>query len=404
MDTSNRFPVKNQSSTAHGSDGFIGIDIRKLNDFGIGTYIRHLITGFKSHVGNYRFALYTNANPAHGFSVPTNGAFITATLNAWRRNPFQGKLNSSVPLRLFHAPHYIAPDPGDTPLILTVHDLIHLFPPQAPEKVQPIGSMQAQLFYGLKRRYHKLLAEKKLIPTIHRASAVIAVSDATSNDLMKKLNISANKIHRIHNCLDSSFLTMPSVESIHGFAEKHDIPPGEYFLYCGNDLYHKNLASLLEAWKQLVLEDPSTPLLVLSGPSHPKAANQSIRTSGLQNRVRLMPYLQVQELPLLYSGAMGFIFPSLAEGFGLPVIEAMACKVPVACSDLPVLKEVTGGAAVFFDPYNVSDIVRAVNRLISEKSLRSDLAARGMEIASGYKQESFIRDHLAVYDHVMKGK
>jgi len=385
------------------SNRVIGIDIRKINDFGIGTYIQHLLKGLglPGMLPDTVFRLYSDScfQPESLQLPPTR--FPWVMMPSGRRAPFQGELPGAMELNAYHAPHYLTPDPGNLPFILTVHDCIHLSPPPFPRAFDRLGNPSDQVFDAAKRLYHKgqgLLRFKKLV---RQAAAVITVSDATSVELIRLTGVDESKITRIHNCVDSAFFTPPDPEKTKDFCDKFNLPFNDYILYCGNDLYHKNLAGLLNAWKTLSLSS-DLPTLVLAGPPRQFMIREYAESLGIRSPVRLLDRIPAGRMPHLYRGARALIMPSLAEGFGLPVAEAMATGIPVLCSDIPVFHEISGDHALFFDPEKPLSIADALKSLLSGSRDITAMIEPARRHARNFSLENFVSAHAGVYNLVLE--
>jgi len=177
-----------------------------------------------------------------------------------------------------------------------------------------------------------------------------------------------------------------------------------YFLHMGTNKPHKNIANLVAAWEQLPEVLRRRYSLVFGGTPdvrYPTAAALAAQY-GVSESVHELGAIAEADLPALYGGASGFIFPSLAEGFGLPVLEAMACGCPVACSNVSSLPEVSGEAALLFDPYNASAIARSLLLLAEKPELRSTLRQAGLEHAARYTWQTAATATLAVYQRAIQ--
>lgn len=381
----------------------IGIDIRKIHDFGIGTYIRHLIRGLNAS-GIESGIVYKLFTTKHGLlledAVDVN-RFHPVRLTASRRTPFQGKLPDADRLSAFHAPHYLAPDCRPAPLILTVHDCIHLHPPRLPRGFQRYGNISTVLQIRTKRLYHRCLATLLFTSRVSNATEIIAVSDATARELLDHTRIKPGKITRIYNCLDDIFFHLVNEQEVRVFCKDTHLPFKDYVLYCGNDLYHKNLPALLHAWKDLGTR-LSPPRLVLAGPPGQQIIRRYAEQLGIDKNIIFLNRLPRPQMPLLFGGALCLVLPSLAEGFGLPVIEAMICGTPVVCSDLPVLREITGGHACFFDPANPFDISAALSYVLTRSRGSDEQVQMARHYAERYSPGTFISEHRRVYNRVLE--
>ncbi|MBN1296983.1 glycosyltransferase family 4 protein [bacterium] len=390
-------PVES-SSIDRAIDRVIGIDIRKIHDFGIGTYIRNLLTGLAStsRPEHTVFRLYTeDCYAADPRRLPPS-RFPMVMMHANRRSPLQGALPGLSDLQLYHAPHYLTPDPGKTPFILTVHDCIHLAPPPFPKAFNRLGNPSDQVFDAAKRFYHRSQGVIRFRRYVQRADAIITVSDATSRDLIALTGIDDRKITRVHNCIDRAFFTAGSLEDTGEFCRKFGLPEKDYVLYCGNDLYHKNLAGLLTAWKNLSMR-MQTPALVLAGPPRQFMIREYADYLGISDSIILLDRIPSGKMPDLYHGALALVMPSLAEGFGLPVAEAMAMGLPVVCSDIPVFHEITGDHALFCDPYNPHSIEEAVRAAIRDRPSENDRVAAARHQAEAFTMDRFLSGHVSVY-------
>lgn len=381
----------------------VGIDIRKINDFGIGTYIRNLLNGFTRDdcLPNTVFRLYTDDCYHPGTLKLSPKRFPVVMMPAGRRAAFQGTLPGAAELNAYHAPHYLTPDPGNLPFVLTVHDCIHLAPPPFPTKFDRLGNPTDQIFDAAKRLYHKgqgMLRFKKLVS---RAAVIITVSDATSRDLVRLTQIDPGRISRIYNCIDSTYFSDFPESETRDFCQKFNLPYKNYLLYCGNDLYHKNLAGLMNAWKHLSVT-MEVPRLVLAGPPRQFMIREYAEALGLKDQIILLDRIPAGNMPHLYKGAMALIMPSLAEGFGLPVAEAMACGIPVLCSDIPVLHEISGGYASYFDPYQPPSIAETIKNHLSGKTFSETRLRDARAYAAKYSMENFVSGHVDVYNFALE--
>jgi glycosyltransferase involved in cell wall biosynthesis len=177
--------------------------------------------------------------------------------------------------------------------------------------------------------------------------------------------------------------------------------PNEYLLSVGSLEPGKNRPRLIRAYARLRERGLESPLVIVGQPAWEYEAEYELVTRrGLSEHVKFLGYVPDEDMPALYSGASVFAFPSLYEGFGLPVLEAMACGAPVVTSQGSATQEVAGDAALLVDPRDTSAIEHAIDQLISNRWLRSDLRSRGFERAKKFSWERAARDTLAVYQIV----
>jgi glycosyltransferase involved in cell wall biosynthesis len=241
---------------------------------------------------------------------------------------------------------------------------------------------------------------------IRAASYVIAVSQATRHDLLAFYHLPAQSVAAISEAAEAQFQPQTPAQVVrvcHQYAL-----PQDYVLYLGINKPHKNLTRLVEAWHRVVhswengSETGSEPQLVIAGvwdARYPECKRR-VEELGLTDRVRVLGFVPDEDLPALYSGAMLFVFPSLYEGFGLPVLEAMSCGAPVVCSNTSSLPEIGGQAALTFDPLDVGDIAAKIGEALCDRTLREEMREAGLRRAAQFSWEEVGRKTLAVYRSV----
>jgi glycosyltransferase involved in cell wall biosynthesis len=240
--------------------------------------------------------------------------------------------------------------------VVTIHDA-SVF--DHPEWFNPTFSLWTRLSW-------KILAR--------RIKAIITVSNFSRDRLRLHLGIPEGKIHVIHNGVGKPFEPQ-SQKAIEMVKEKYGLDK-PYFLFVGTDDPRKNLVGLVQAWESLNLKSHS---LFVAGAKGNVFSNER----GRETRP-LQMYVSDEELPVLYSGAAAVIVPSFYEGFGLTVLEAMACGVPVIASDIPVFRELFEGAALFADPHEPKEITDAMLKIIEDKSLAMRLQEQGLAHAAKF--------------------
>lgn len=277
---------------------------------------------------------------------------------------------------LFHGADALTPR-LHLPTVITIHDLTTLLFPQFHTR--------------LNRTY-----QRWALPVMaRRADAIIAVSHATKQDIVRLLNVPPGKITVVHSGVDTvRFSPRTDAGTLSALAQLGIQPP--YLLAVGTLEPRKNLATLLQAYARL---PSSAPTLVLAGGmgwgDNPLSA--LIERLNLKGRVHLPGYVPDDLLPGLYSNAELYIYPSLYEGFGLPVLEAMACGAPVITSNVSSLPEVAGDAAVLIDPMDVDQLAAALERLLSTSVERAVLREAGLMRARTFTWEQCAYGTLAVY-------
>jgi glycosyltransferase involved in cell wall biosynthesis len=226
------------------------------------------------------------------------------------------------------------------------------------------------------------------------AKHIIAVSEYTKQRLMLRLGIDEEKITVVHNGVDAAWFGIPPAAASMARVTLQ-LPSNSYLLSVGSLEPRKNLKTLLAAWRNIVHELPADLWLVICG-----ACDQNVyQCAGLTElppRVHLTGYVPDESLPGLYAGGLGFIYPSLAEGFGLPPLEAMACGVPVLTSNSTALPEVCSTAALYFDPTRADDLSRNIRLFVNDRNLQQNLSLRGREQASRFNWERTAEQTLRV--------
>jgi len=339
------------------------LDARKARDFGIGTYIRGLLGGL---AGLGRYELHALVLPGEEGLLPSG---VTATICAARHYSLEELISvrraiSALEPDVFHAPHYVVPFFPPRATVVTVHDLMHLTRPE-----------HAAL---AKRTYARWMMGRAL-----RLSArVIAGSEETKKEILAFGPTQHGKVSVIGYGVREDFFESEEKK------EKNTAP---YLLFLGNDKPHKNLEGLLRAWPRLHVAYPALSL-VLAGAKTQRSLPEGAKAVG---------WVADEDVPALVAGARVLVQPSFAEGFGLPVIEAQAAGTPVACSDLPALREAAGDAAVFFDPYDIDSMVVGIERILKDEELRKGLRKRGRERAAQFTWARVAEQTAEVYESAL---
>jgi len=274
---------------------------------------------------------------------------------------------------LYHCPTYFAPLRAPCPMIVTVHDLIH---------------MQYPRDYGWRQRvYYNTLFRA----ITRRAAGVMTGSQAAAADLQRRLGVPAAKIHVHHWALDPDF--GPGDDPA-GRVRRELGLEAPFILSVANPRPHKNALGLLQAYR-LLCEDAGAPPLALVGVKRKELGSGAEWIA--EDRLRCLTDVSDALLADLYAAAGVFVLPSHAEGFGLPVLEAMCCGAPVACSRIGPLMEVAGSAAVLFDPHDPADMARAIRRILQDASLADRLRAAGRDQASRFQLATLADHAVATY-------
>ena len=365
----------------------IGIDARKLYDFGIGTYIRNLLRQLARLDRDTEFVVL--ARPADCNAVGSLGENFRAVPESAANYSVAEQIGIPLALwregvTLFHAPHYVLPPLVRCRSVVTIHDCIHLmFPGYLPNRLA--------LTY----------ARTSIALASRRATRVLTVSESSKRDILRFVDVPAEKIDVIYNAYDERFGLEPLEQDVIRVRERYQLHD-EFVLYAGNVKPHKNLERLIEAFDLVRQRGFDHLKLVLIGDEISKyaALRRAVHSHQLHQYVRFLGYLPEETLAIMYRLAGVFVFPSLHEGFGLPPLEAMASGTPVVTSNVSSLPEVAGDAAVLVDPYRPEAIADGIARVLGDEALRRDLRAKGLARARQFSWEASVRRVREIYGEV----
>lgn len=364
----------------------VGLDMRVMNlkAAGIGRYCLSLIRSIAKIASrdDWDFVLYSGPNTDTSIDLPGNFVFSKRLV---RLKSGVGRSLIFIPLAakmdkvdIFHSIDYIGPFLFKTArYVATVHDLV---PIQAPELTTP---------------KHRFVGRHLLPRMVKMADRVIAVSKATKNDLVSLLGEKGDKVSVIYEGVDSIYYPRTEPE-VFELKRKYKID-FDYFLFIGNLEPRKNLKALLEAYSRSKAK--GTVRFVIAGKKGWMYDDffRAVVEKGLEREVLFLGFVPDKDLPALLSGALFFAFPSLYEGFGLPVLEAMACGTPVITSNVSSLPEVVGDAAILIDPRNVEELAWRMEMLCENRELRLELREKGRERAKLFSWDKAARQTLEVY-------
>jgi glycosyltransferase involved in cell wall biosynthesis len=372
----------------------VAIDIRRMTEFGIGTYIRNVVrTLARLDRDSKYFLIGSPAKVAECGPLPPN--FHAVALDG-RDDTIKGNLDFRAIVRrlgcdVVHIPHlFWIPRGLGCPYVLTVHDLLeHMY-----------GSHNASSF---RRSLHFFMTRRVL----RKAARVIAVSQFTRNEIEKLLAIPDARIEVVYNAIDERFLHGHATEADRELIAQRYLVNYPFILYAGAIRPHKNVVRIIEAFSALKNElqkeqlFPDLKLIIIGDDlsSHPRLRRTVVR-GGVQNDVRFLGFVPIEVLRIFYDVAKVFVFPSLYEGFGLPPLEAMAHGTPVVTSNTSSLPEVAGNAALLVNPENVFEIQRALQRALVDPAMRTQMKHRGYEQAQRFSWTTSVSRILEIYREV----
>lgn len=355
-----------------------------LNRRGLGSHSRTLLDLLARHAPEVDPVVYTTRRtelfrPLRGEVVELRGALgrLSMGLRALREG-----------CRIFHGlSAELPPLPRGLRGIVTVHDLLFLRRP------------------GDYRPWDILTYLLRTLSAVRRADLVLAISESTARDLVRFLRVPPARIFVLHQACNEAYFRRPPAADIAEVRRRFALPP-RFLLYVGAVIPAKNLEVLLRA---LALLGADAPPLVVAGDGrrHRRRLERLGRRLGVSDRVVwTMDHGPVgpRELAVLYRSAEALVLPSRVEGFGLPVVEAMACGTPVVCSDADGLREAADGAALLFDPEAPRDLASKLRLLLADRLLRAALVARGLRRARRLRPERVAASLVAVYRAVADGR
>lgn len=328
-------------------------------------------------------------DPAHPIALPADRRVQRAVLQA---SPFSlaqqwraPRLLRQIGADLYHSAYVLMPYRPGIPTLLTVYDLIPLrYPRHSTARARLLARWMTRL-------------------ALRTARCAAAISEFTRADFMQEFRLPPERITAIPLAADPVFRPQPA-EALAAVRRRHNLPE-TFALYLGSNKPHKNLVQLVRAWGAACdAGRVHAGQLVIGGAwdaRHPEARN----LAETLTTVRWLGPVAETDLPALYGAAAAFVFPSLYEGFGLPVLEAMACGTPVICSNTSSLPEVTaaegGPAALLIDPLDMAGLADALGRVLSEPELAATLRARGLAQAARFSWEKTAAQTLGLYREML---
>lgn len=362
----------------------IGIDARKAQDFGIGTYVRNLVQALAGLDRENRYVLFARPQDQELFQdLPETFRVVVESAPVYSLRELAALSLQIVKQRLdlYHATHYVLPWMLPSKVVVTIHDIIHLLYPDF-----------------LPNRFAFLYAQRMIRRSLARGDRIITVSGNTRADLLRYFDVDNRKIEVIYNGVEDLYRRRVSREELEHWQLVLGIAP-PYLLFVGNPKPHKNLDTVVKAYARARRQAGFTAPLVCVGN---RAANefkirQRAESLGVGSHVRLLGHVPQEALPAIYQGATLFLYPTLYEGFGLPIVEAMASGLPVITSNTSALKEIGQGYALLVEPLDVAGMADAIARAMTDADLRRDLAERGERRAEDFRWQEAAAKTLAIY-------
>ncbi|MEM7346248.1 MAG: glycosyltransferase family 1 protein, partial [Chloroflexota bacterium] len=266
--------------------------------------------------------------------------------------------------------------------IVTIHDLSFV---RLPETTMP----------GMSQHLNSWVPR-----SVHKADHIIAVSEATRQDLVELYQTPPEKISVIYHGVTPNFKPITSPEALAAVRKKYGLGDTPFLLSVGTIQPRKNYQRLIEVLAQI---DQPIDLAIIGGNGWSnEAVFNEVARQNLENRVHFLGFVDDADLPTLYSAATLFIYPSLYEGFGMPLLEAMACGLPIISSNRSAMPEVVGAAGLLVDPYDTAGMVTAITKLLEDSSQRHYLAEAGKARVAEFTWGHMATQLQALYEKVLK--
>ena len=304
----------------------------------------------------------------------------------WEQTQLPARIRE-VGADVFHAPVNVLPERLPCPGVVTIHDLSFVRYPE--------------LFRPGRRMYQRAFTQR----SARAAAMIVADSESTRQDIISAFAIAPERVVVIYPSLSPDFQPIRDPGTLAAFRARHGLPE-QYLLYLGTLEPRKNLITLVEAYARLRAEMPDAPPLVLGGAKgwYYEALFERVRALQLDRYVTFAGYVSREEQALWYAGAALFLYPSLYEGFGLPVAEALACGVPTITSNVSSLPEVAGPVAVQLPPTDARMLAQAMREALTDRTLRERIVVEGPQWTRRFSMDRMARQYAEVYHMAARSK
>jgi glycosyltransferase involved in cell wall biosynthesis len=359
------------------------------NKRGLGSYSRALLEGIFSHTKEEIFLYTPKIHPLlyswHNDNKKNyNLSCPKINFPFWRSLCLDTKIKKDN-IDIFHGlsneiPYFFKKPKAK--IIVTIHDLIFLKHPDLYPKIDKI-------IYTRKTKY-----------ACKKADHIITISQTSKSDIVNLLKVNEKKISIIPPICKPIFYKRIDKSELQKFLHEKKISQ-PYFLYLGAFDKRKNIENIIKAFHKSHAFNKS--ILVLAGNSgdYKKVIQKLIKKLNTNNKVIILDNIKDYHLPFIYQGSLGFIFPSMLEGFGMPIIEAMASKTPVITSNQTHFKDISENNAYFCNPYEVNHIKEKIDLLYKDKKLRKNIINQGESSAKLYHSEKLSSDLIRIYDSII---
>lgn len=386
LPTANRKPTTGNRELVAGNQLLIGIDASRATiaeRTGTENYSLFLIRALLRRDQRNRYSLYLNQPPAPDLFAPAENVELRVLRfpRLWTHVRLSWEMATRAPDVLF-VPAHVLPLIHPRRSVVTVHDLGYLYYPQA------------------HTRWARWYLRWSTCYNAHAAAHVLVDSEATRRDLLQHCRAAPDRVTVVYPGYGPDFTPVRDSARIAAVRARYRIPD-PYVIYVGTLQPRKNLVTLMDAMAALVAQGRAEHLVIAGKKGWLyQSLFTYVQQLGLEERIHFTGYVPQEDLSALLTGAQAFVLPSLYEGFGLPVLEAMACATPVVCSNVSSLPEVAGDAAILVNPRDTAQWVQALRCVLDDANLRSELIQKGLLQASRFSWERCAQQTLQILETV----
>lgn len=353
----------------------VGIDARMIAHSGIGVRLYHLLLYLTKKSTKPDIYLFGDPELLKKYTELSNYKIVPYYAKVYSISELLGH-SEMKNMDLLDIPHFNYPIPYINKCIVTIHDL-------TPYVMRDFFSSK------LKRIYLQIV-----LRLLRYCKNIISVSDFTAKDLEKYFGYPKSNTKIIYNAVDHNVFYPRSENELFAFKKKYNLP-NEYYLAVGIGKGHKNFQFLIDSLHSRYKSGEIKIILVIAGTDGVIPDYIQNKIIGIENSILFIPKIPYEELPFLYGGAKCLLYPSLYEGFGLPLVEAQASNCPVVSSNESVMPEILENSALYFDPTNPLELIDALNKL---ENSSSELKQRGLNNAKRFNWNSSVDQLLEVYE------
>jgi glycosyltransferase involved in cell wall biosynthesis len=378
----------------------IGIDARFLTHpqkGGFKTYTENLVMALAEVDAKNEYVLYLDRPPQEQTKLPISANFshrivpglVPSIGMAWREQvglPRRARIDG---LDLLHSPCLTAPLRLACTRVVTIHDMIWRHPPRS------AGPNRASVHRTLMQGYYRLVP----LYAARSADVILTVSQASKDRIVEVLHIPPSRVFVTHEAAPPIFKRIAEGQLIEATLSKYRLP-AYFILGIGSADPRKNVSTLLQAYASMAsnLQEAHPLATVLTHSSMAADLRRQAQALGITDRVKFLEKVPDDDLVVLYNAAVLFVFPSLEEGFGLPLLEAMSCGAPVIAADNSSFPEIAGDAAILVEARKAQAVGSAMSAVLTDKSVQEDLRERGLQRAASFSWEACARQTILGYE------